>query len=79
MIITAIINILYFIFNLLPDIDIEVLTVPELVTDLISFAWFILPMNTINTLLPLSITITIVRIGLAVIYRAKSFIPTMGN
>lgn len=65
--------------KILPDWDIAVITVPETVLTIINMAWYFLPMETITSLLSLSVNITIFRITLAIIYRIKSFIPTLGN
>ena len=74
-----IIDFIFFFLDFIPDFNIPVLVIPQGFVDIINFAWYILPMDVISIFFRLSVYITFSRILLAIIYRIKSFIPTMGN
>ena len=65
--------------NLFPDVEFTVFTVPEFIKDIITTAWFFLPMDTITSIFIISFVITVIRVILSIIFRVKSFIPTMGD
>lgn len=58
------------------------LIIPENVLDtlvsILAFAVYVLPMGTIITIIKVRLGIAAFRLTMAIIVRAKSFIPTMG-
>lgn len=65
--------------DLLPSFNIGSFTFPSVVLNIINAAHFFLPMDHISILFSMSVGITLGRLTLAIIYRIKSFIPSMGN
>lgn len=75
----GIISLIYLILDLLPDFEVDPITIPELVHTILNFAWYFLPMADISMIFALTVMITAFRFVLAVILRIKSFIPGMGH
>lgn len=84
MILDAILNFLFTpilaIFNLLPDISISIPTeIYNVLHNVTSGIGYILPMNTILTVLAIKYSIIGFELMWKLILRIKSFIPTMGD
>lgn len=67
------------IIGLLPDYEVKTISFDGSFANLVIMARYFLPMDTIALLFDLSVSITVVRIVLAIILRIKSFIPGWGD
>lgn len=75
----GIISFIEFIIDLLPDVDIPIFEFSELVLQIISYAFYFLPMATIIIIFKLSLFITGIRYTWSIFLRIKSFIPGLGG
>lgn len=65
--------------GLVPTINIPVWSVPSSMTDIVNALNYFLPMNTVWLCFTIMMSLTIVRITIAVLLRIKSFIPTISS
>ena len=65
--------------GLLPSINIPVWSVPSAMTDIVNALNYFLPMNTVWLCFTVMVSITAVRISVAVLLRIKSFIPSISG
>ena len=74
----ALIGIGGFFLDLIPDIKpFDVLTVPELMQDIVNSVKFFLPMDDIFNIFVLSTVITLLRISLSILRLFKEFVGTI--
>lgn len=65
--------------GLIPSINIPVWSVPTAMTDIVNSLNYFLPMNTVWLCFTIMMSLTVVRITIAVLLRIKSFIPTISS
>lgn len=75
----GVIYIITLLLDLIPDFDLPIFEVPRDLLQILSYAWYFLPMGTISTLFMLSIFITGIRYTWSIVLRIKSFIPFLGG
>ena len=65
--------------GLIPSINIPVWSVPSAMTDIVNSLNYFLPMNIVWLCFTIMMSLTVVRITIAVLLRIKSFIPTISS
>ncbi len=74
---SALLSVADFILDLLPGVDIPVYEVPKSVVEIANLLYYILPMDTLNFLFGLTISITGFRIVLAIINKFLNLIEVI--
>lgn len=68
-----------YLIGLMPTVNIPIIVIPSVITNIVNALWYFLPMKTIGGIFGIGFVVTLIRFGLAAVIRLKSFVPFSGG